>query len=132
MKGSGWVDDILADAHQDFPPLSPRNGVPGKLPLLNFTEISMCGRSPWGGGGAIPLPARFQNLWNQVKGRTAADTVREYIRFEFSPRVKEDAWKAVGILEKNHEPGKIGSASVLGYERLKRAESRLTPQARSS
>jgi hypothetical protein len=161
MKRRGWVDDILADAHQDFPRYPLEMGAPGKLPLLNFPEISMCGRSPWGGGGAIPLPARFQNLWNQVKGRitggfpysegifedinkaicsqfywdanrTAADTVREYVRFEFSPRVEEDTWKAVGILEQNHEPGKIGSASILGYERLKRAESRLTPQARSS
>ena len=160
-KGTDWIDDILADAHQDFPRYPLDKGVPGNLPLLNFPEISMCGRSPWGGGGAIPLPARFQGLWEQVKGRiaggfpysegifedinkaicsqfywdkgrTATETVKEYIRFEFSPEVEDDVWKAIGILEQNHEPGKIGSASRLGYELFKRADDRLTPQARSS
>lgn len=40
----------------------------GGLPLLNFPEISMWGRGPWGGWGANPLPSRFEGLWQQTKG----------------------------------------------------------------
>ena len=63
------INAIMADNHADFPawPLE-HNGAPGGLPLYNFPEISMWGRSPWGGFGANPLPARFQHLWNETKG----------------------------------------------------------------
>jgi hypothetical protein len=43
---------ILADGHNNyFPKYLLDHGVPGNLPLLNFPEISMFGRSPWGGVG---------------------------------------------------------------------------------
>ena len=111
-KENGWLDYILADAHNDFPRYPLDVCVPGDLPLLNFPEISMWGNWPWGGMGANPLPGRFQRLWDQVKqtvrggfpysegiyedmnkaqvlqyywnaGTTAADTLSEYARYEF-------------------------------------------------
>lgn len=60
----------MVDDHDDFPlwPLQHGGGTVGGLPLLNFPEISMWGRSPWGGWGANPLPTRFEELWQQTKG----------------------------------------------------------------
>ena len=50
-----WLDYIMADSHTDFPRFPLDQGVPGGLPLVNFPEISMYGRTPWGGYGANPL-----------------------------------------------------------------------------
>ena len=123
-----WVDYIMADSHEDFPSYPLENGIPGKLPLLNFPEISMWGMWPWGGYGANPLPKRFQRLWNQAKhilaggfaysegiyedmnkviisqfywngDRTAEETLREYIAYEYSPEVIEEVWRIVKQLE---------------------------------
>ena len=158
-EDKGWVDHLMADAHEDYPRYPLDNPVPGDLPLLNFPEISMWGRSPWGGFGATPMPARFQRLWNQVKGkvrggmpysegiyedinkvicgqfywakdRAALDTVREYIAFEFSPDVVEDVATAVNLLEDTHT--KLSEKSTKARELLQQAEARLTPQARKS
>ena len=119
----------------------------------------MWGRSPWGGYGATPLPARFQRLWDQVKhkvrggmpysegiyedinkvicgqfywdkDRAALDTVREYISFEFSPDVVEDVVMAINLLEETHT--KLGEKSSKARDLLRQAEARLTPQARNS
>jgi hypothetical protein len=155
----GWVDAVMADAHEDYPHYPLDNPVPGGLPLLNFPEISMWGRSPWGGFGATPLPGRFQRLWNQVKqkvgggmpysegiyedinkvicgqfywnkDRAALDTVREYIAFEYSPDVVEDVLAAVNLLEETHT--KLSEKSFKALELLQKAEARLTPQAKKS
>ena len=127
-KGEPWVDYILADSHEDFPRYPLDVGVPGKLPLLNFPEISMWGNWPWGGFGANPLPARFQRLWDQVKhavrggfpysegvyedmnkavvvqfywnpNLTARATLEEYIAYEFGPGVTDDVLAIIEILE---------------------------------
>jgi hypothetical protein len=127
-KENGWVDYILADAHEDFPRYPLDRDVPGNLPLLNFPEISMWGNWPWGGLGAHPLPARFQRLWDQVKhkvaggfpysegiyedmskavvvqfywdrDRTARQTLEEYIAFEFGSGVTAEALNLVELLE---------------------------------
>jgi hypothetical protein len=155
----GWVDYLMADAHEDYPRYPLDNPMPGGLPLLNFPEISMWGRSPWGGFGATSLPARFQRLWNQVKqkvrggmpysegiyedinkvicgqfywdkDRAALDTVREYIAFEFSPDVVEDVVTAINLLEETHT--KLSEKSLKARDLLQQAEARLTPQARKS
>ena len=86
--GNDWVDYILADAHEDFPRYPLDVGVPGRLPLLNFPEISMWGNSPWGGVGAHPLPARFQRLWDQVKAVVSGG-------FPYSEGIYEDINKAI-------------------------------------
>lgn len=127
-KGNDWLDYILADSHEDFPRYPLENGVPGNLPLLNFPEISMWGNSPWGGYGAHPLPARFQRLWDQVKekvsggfpysegiyedmskavvlqfywdrDRSAQDTLKEYIAYEYGAGNVDDVLEVVNILE---------------------------------
>lgn len=124
----GWVNYILADAHEDFPRFPLDKGVPGGLPLVNFPEISMWGNSPWGGYGAHVLPRRFQRLWDQAghalsgglpysegiyedmnkaivsqfywdRGRSAQDTLREYAAYEFSPAVVGDVLRIIDCLE---------------------------------
>lgn len=127
-KGNDWLDYILADSHEDFPRYPLDHGVPGGLPLINFPEISMWGNWPWGGVGAHPLPARYQRLWDQVRGvvtggfpysegiyedmnkamilqfywdrdRTARDTLAEYAAYEFGAGASEDVLVIVDGLE---------------------------------
>ncbi len=127
-KENGWLDYVLADAHEDFPRYPLDVTVPGNLPLLNFPEISMWGNWPWGGVGANPLPARFQRLWDQVKhvvsggfpysegiyedmnkaavlqfywdpSQSARATLEEYSAYEFGPEVAGDVFTLVGLLE---------------------------------
>lgn len=135
-KSNDWLDYILADSHEDFPLYPLHNGVPGNLPLLNFPEISMWGLWPWGGFGANPLPRRFQRLWNQAKNilaggfpysegiyedinkaiviqfywnrdRTAEETMREYIAYEYSPSVTGDILHLISLLETTHAQGSL-------------------------
>ena len=113
--GNVTFSHAMVDDHGDFPrwPLDVGNGSVGGLPMVNFPEVSMWGRSPWGGWGANPLPNRFEGLWQQTEGKvvggmpysegiyedmnaviawqhywdvgnTANATVREYVQFEFT------------------------------------------------
>lgn len=131
-KKPDWTDMLLADSTGDFPEYPLKHGVPGHLPLLNFSEISMHGMYPWGGFGANPFPARLQRLWNTVGGhivggfaaseglyedmnkaialqyywdgqRQAGDILREYLAYEFSPAAADDLLKAVELMELNLE-----------------------------
>ncbi len=150
-----WVDYLMADSHTTYPEFLLKNPVPGKLPLLNFPEISMWGLSPWPGYGANPLPERFQALWDSVKHlvsggfpysegiyedinkvlysqfywsaeKKASATLREYIAFEFSPQVVEDVLAAIAIMEKNHRHRAITSRETSFTERI---ESEVTESA---
>jgi hypothetical protein len=126
-----WVDFLLADDAADiFPPYPLKNGVPGGFPLVNFPEISMYCCNPWGGYGSNPFPAHLQALWDQSKvllsggfpysegiyedinkaicaqfywdpAKPAAETVKEYIAYEYSPEVVDKVSTAIDILEYN-------------------------------
>jgi hypothetical protein len=138
-EGNDWLDFILADAHEDFPSYPLTNGVPGNLPLINFPEISMWGLFPWGGFGATPLPRRFQRLWDQVKpivsggfpysegiyedinkaivvqfywdrDRTAQDTLREYIAYEYGSGVEDEVLRLIALIEMTHTQGALAAA----------------------
>jgi hypothetical protein len=148
-EDKSWVDYIMADGHGNyFPKYLLETGVPGGLPLLNFPEISMFGRSPWGGYGANPAPAHFEQLWGRIKlkagggapysegiyedinkaicaqfywdpDRKAEETVKEYLAFEFGPDRTEALIEVVRILEKNWYMGK--NASGIQVESARRA-----------
>ena len=123
-----WADYLMVDAHDDFPRHAIDHGPPGGLPLLNFTEISMHGMSPWGGFGANPQPHTFQGRWDAshhlLSGgfpysegiyedinkailfqfywdahRSAVETVREYAAYEYAPEVADDVTRAVELME---------------------------------
>jgi len=125
-----WVDYLMVDSHYDFPEYPLTHGAPGGLPVINFAEISMWGRFPWGAYGANPLPERFQRIWNQSKAllagglpysegnfedinkvifgqffwnkeAQATDTLREYIAFEYAPEAVAPVMEAIALLEKN-------------------------------
>ena len=158
-EDKSWVDCIQADAHEDFPRYPLDIGVPGGLPLLNFPEISMWGQSPWGGYGANPLPGRLQRLWDQTQrklaggfpysegiyedlnevicsqlywdpARPARETVKEYLAFEYSPEVAGSLAAVVQTLEANHSRSRIGPSAGAAFEAIRRAEAKLTPQAK--
>jgi hypothetical protein len=109
----------------------PAHRAPGGFPLLGFPEVSMWGAIPWGGFGANPLPAHFQQLWNVDKDSLAggipysegifedlnkalfaqfywqkeipaSSIVDEYVAYEFSPKVVPLVVKAIAILEENY------------------------------
>jgi hypothetical protein len=125
------VDYIMADSHEQFPEYPLRPGALVGLPIINFAEISMWGRFPWGGSGANPLPARFQKIWDQSGHRLAGgfpysegnfddinksiffrffwdcaaqaeDTVREYVRYEFGSKAAAEISEAIYLLEKTY------------------------------
>ena len=115
-SNSGTIDFTMTDSGLGYPqwPLTHHRG-PGRLPLLNFPEISMHFREPWGGTGANPMPTRLQALWEPVKAlvtggmpysegiyedmnqvicqqhywnasTTASDTVRQYVASQYCKR----------------------------------------------
>lgn len=129
--GNHGIDYILADSHEDFPRYPLDQGVPGGLPLLSFPEISMWGLYPWGGYGATPLPARFERLWRQAGDRlagglaysegifedinkavvagfywnrqaAAAETLAEYVAYEYGPEAVEPVQRLVSLIEESH------------------------------
>ena len=161
QKDSKWLDYIMADSHEDFPRYPLDKGVPGRLPLLNFPEISMWGQGPWGGYGANPLTNRLQRLWNQTDNkllggfpysegiyedmnkvicaqlywdgsRSASDIIKEYVAYEFSPDVVNDVTKAIDILESNHIRSQIRSSAIEAFSLVNNAEQKLTPRVRKS
>ncbi len=152
-----WLDFLLADSHTDFPRYPLDHGVPGNLPLVNFPEISMWGRSPWGGYGANPMPSRIDRLWRQSerklaggmpyseglyedlnkaicyqlywrKDRSPESIVREYLAFEYSPDRVDDLWKVVRLLEETWL--ERGPKSSEAFRLVRDVEPSLTPQAR--
>lgn len=166
-----WVNYILADSHTDFPQFPLKYGIPGDLPMLNFPEISMWGMHPWGGFGANPLPERFQKLWNQVKkvisggfpysegifedinkviisqfywnDKNSMESVKEYIKFYFSPEVVDEVSEVTKILEKNHNffhyhtppsdiPDEMIKDGEKAYFLMKKADMKLPEWAKNS
>ena len=170
-----WVDYLMADDYGDrFPDYPLRHGAPGALLMVGFPEISMYRCDPWGGYGANPLPAHLQSMWDQAKGHLAggfpysegiyedinkaicaqfywrkstpaADVVREYAAFEYSPEVVDDVLAAIDILEHNlprsRRSGDDGEMRCVmqhvdgaeqAFALLQRADAKLSPQVRSA
>lgn len=122
LKGDdSWADIILSEGH-----IWKLDG----LPMVGFPEISMHGMFPWGGFGASVLAARVEAQWNGVKteiaggfpysegifedvskvvysqlywnDRARAETLREYIAYEYSPEQVDAVHKVMVTLEQNH------------------------------
>jgi hypothetical protein len=174
----GLADEMLFEPSVG-PVIDPKNQ---GLPIFGFPEISMHETFPWGGFGATPLTARAQDQWNAVKAmssggfpysegiyedltkavysqfywndQAAADTVKEYIAFEFSPEVVGDVAGVVKTLEQNHHwrwwPGELEGVKLEmdwfpskgavpqadpgaeeAYAVVQRVDGSLTPQART-
>jgi hypothetical protein len=132
----GFASFTMSDSGGTFPswPLAHERG-PGSLPLLNFPEVSMHGRSPWGGFGANPMPKHYQSLWDAVAGlvhggmpysegiyddinsavcfqhywsdRPANNTVLEYAQFEYGLDAAALVVAAIELLETTYpmDPG---------------------------
>ena len=65
--------------------------------MVNFPEVSMWGRSPWGGWGANPLPTRFEVLWKQTEGKVFGGM--PYVRLRgFFPLFLEPGYFRFGSL----------------------------------
>lgn len=140
-KDNDWCDIIMADAHGDFPRYPIEQGVPGGLPMINFAEISMWGRYPWGGSGANPFPRRLEQLWQQTHGMlhgglpysegrfedinkvtcislfwdreaTADAIVREYANFEYGTDSVEQIARVITLLEEIYPTADLDSSKA--------------------
>ena len=178
-RTKGLADEILLEPSVG-PKIDPKEL---GLPIIGFPEISMHETFPWGGFGATPLTAHSQGQWNAAKGissggfpysegiyedltkaaysqfywndQPAAETVKEYIAFEFSPDVVGDIAGVVKTLEQNHHwrwwPGELEGVKLgmnwfpskgaapqadLGaeeaYSTMQRIDGLLTPQAKKA
>jgi hypothetical protein len=178
-RTKGLADEILLEPSSG-PGIDPKEL---GLPIVGFPEISMHNTFPWGGFGATPLTAHSQGQWNAAKGissggypysegiyedltkavysqfywndQPAAETVKEYIAFEFSPDVVGDVAGVVRTLEQNHHwrwwPGELegvklemdwfpskGAAPQAdpgaeeAYVAMRRVDGLLTPQAKNA
>ena len=159
-----WVGYVMADAHNTYPRY-PLEHTPVK-PIINFPEISMWKLFPWGGYGANPLPARFQDIWNSSKAilsggapysegmyediskiqfagyywqkdRDWRDILSEYLAYEVSEAVVEDALRMIELIERNHvlvgEVKEPDFAAAAECGRLARAiDARLTAREKSA
>jgi len=174
-KRKPFADYILAEG--------TTRSMPGNLPMVGFPEISMHETFPWGGFGATPLTQRAQAEWNAAKkhiaggfpysegvfeditkaaisqfywdDKPAAETVREYAAFEFSPAVADEVAQVVATLEQNHHwrwwPGELegvkldldwfpsrgaqpqaDSGAEEAYQTVQRVDGKLSSQARQS
>jgi hypothetical protein len=158
-ENKDWLDYIMADSHTDFPRFPLEQGVPAGLPLVNFPEISMYGRTPWGGYGANPFPDRLARLWNQTEGKLAGgmpysegiyedmnkvvclqlywqksrstqDIVKEYLAYEYSSAVVNELWRAVQLLEATWV--ERGPKSSEAFALIQKAGAKLTPKAKAA
>ena len=170
-----WADYILAEG--------TTRPMPGQLPMVGFPEISMHETFPWGGFGATPLTGRAQSQWDAVKqhssggfpysegiyeditkvvlsqlywnDRPAAQTLREYVTFEYSPEAVDEILKVIATLEQNHHmrwwPGELEGVKLDldwfpsrgakpradpgaedAYTAVQRVDAKLTPQAKKA
>jgi hypothetical protein len=161
-EDKSWVHYIMADSHFEFPTYPLEHGVPGGLPMINFAEISMWGRFPWGGFGANPLPERFQRIWNETdhkldgglpysegifedinkvlfarffwdKDARAADAVRDYITFEYGPEAVDLIMEAITLLERTYPFTDWKREDVeRAYDLMMQADAKLSARAKSS
>lgn len=145
-----WVDYLMADDYGDlFPPFLRANGAPGGFPVVGFPEISMYRCLPWGGYGANPLAAHYQAMWDQCKDlvaggfpysegifedinkalfaglywdpdRPAAETLREYLHYEYGADAVKPLSEAITVLENNlprkYENGRVETERLDGAE----------------
>ena len=159
-EDDGWVDYLMADSHEDFPPYLLEQGAPGGF-RAEFCRNQHVGTFPLGGSGANPLPARFQRLWQQAahllaggfpysegnfedinkvicsqfywdKAAQAAETVRAYIAYEFSPAVVEPVAEAIELLERTYpHEGRQREDVERAYTLLTTPDTLLPPRARA-
>lgn len=142
---------------EDFPSYPLNNGVPGKLPMMDFPEVSMV-------GGGRPAPEWFDRIWSLIgkkvvggfpysegmrtdlnnvlclgfywNDRPARETIKEYCSFEYSPDVAEDATQIIYDLAAVQSKPVDQAAYLFNvgavHDRLDKVESRLTPRARDA
>ena len=107
---SKWIDGLMIDSHGDFPKYALEHPLPRKLPVITFPEISMYRRWPWGGYGAIAMPARFERLFRQC------EKVADGFMF-YSEGLSEDVNKFL-VARIYSEPTSSWQAAMRAYARL--------------
>ena len=124
-----YVDYIMVDSHNLYPRYPLEHEV--VTPIVNFPEISMYGLRSWGGRGAMPLPKRFQKIWDSSKQvlsggmpysegmyedvskvqcagyywnpeKNYREILGEYIAYEFSDKVVDEVLEIMELIEENH------------------------------
>ncbi len=119
-----WIDMIMSDTHhQNFNQWQLDNPLPERVKMINFPEISMWGRSPWGGFGANPLPQRFAHLWGQVRNISSGGTLYSEGIFEDFNKVLYSHFYRTGTTDwrqaaKDYAAYELGCADVDAFVKL--------------
>ena len=157
-----WIDVILCDSHNDFPKYPLMHKIPGKTKIITFPEISMWGRHPWGGYGAIACPERFERLFRQSEPVVSGfmyysegifedinkavvtglyvdpsakvdDILRRYGAYHFAGTDPADFVRLAHLFEANHELRKMTYPNVTEAKRLAdRMDHEILPSLRGS
>ena len=125
-----WIDCLLITDFDLHVPNHPFNHPVAKpIPIVTFPEISMWGRLPWGGFGAIAMPKRIEGFFRHSEKITSGfqyyseglsedinkavvarlhvdpsvkveDVLRDYCRYEYPGTDPEDFVRLVTLMEK--------------------------------
>ena len=163
LKTHDWIDYLLVDDFGTEYPKYPReHPLPGKTKIITFPEISMWGRTPWGGYGAIALPRHLMRLFRQsaeiaegfeyysegfyedinkavvtslyVDPTTTLETLlARYSSYHFAGADPADFVRLAFLLEDNHRPTFLSDEKVEEAVRLARKmDAEILPELRKA
>ena len=143
LRTHDWVDYLeIDDFGTDYPQYPLDHPIPnGHTKIITFPEISMWGRIPWGGFGAVASPKMLERIFRKgekaVEGfryysegifedinkavvtglyidpsTTPDDILARYAAYHFPGVSPDDFVRLVGLFEKNHRPYMMEQAST--------------------
>jgi len=164
LETHDWVDYLLVDDFgAKYPEYPLRHPIPNKrTKIITFPEISMWGRIPWGGYGAIAMPRFFTSLFRQCErivdgfeyysegiyedinkavvtglyidpSRTADDILREYGAYHFVGASPDDFVELANLLETNHRSQLMTFENVTrAFDLAKQMDAAMLPRLKTS
>jgi len=158
-----WIDWVLCDDYGlKFPEYPLTHPIPGRTKIATFPDISMWGRFPWGGYGAIALPkfltARFRQSAAVADGfvyysegcyedvnkaielglyldpdEDPDAMLRRYAKYHFAGSDPEDFVALAHLLETNHSVDKLtDTGTAAAVARAEKIDGALLPALRAS
>ncbi len=143
LKTHDWIDYLeIDDFGSDYPQYPLDHPIPNShTKIITFPEISMWGRIPWGGFGAVAYPKMLERIFRKcekaVEGfryyseglfedinkavvtelyidpsTTSSDILARYAAYHFPGVDPADFLRLVDLFEKNHRPYMMESASA--------------------
>ena len=164
LKTHDWIDYLeIDDFGAEYPRYPLDHPIPnGHTKIITFPEISMWGRIPWGGFGAVAYPKMLERIFRRcekaVEGfryysegifedvnkavvtglyidpsTTPNDILARYAAYHFPGVSPDDFVRLVELFEKNHRPYMMERANADAAKRLAQKMDRdILPSMRNS